>query len=85
MLFFLLLKVGAGAAGSVVASRLSEMLCVSVLLLEAGKEPPKVTEIPAAAGSFVMSDLDWKYRTVPQRHTGSALIDRVVKNNINNY
>ncbi|GFR06749.1 glucose dehydrogenase [Trichonephila clavata] len=70
--------VGAGAAGSVVASRLSEMPCVSVLLLEAGKEPPKVTEIPAAAGSFMMSDLDWKYRTVPQRHTGSALIDRRV-------
>ncbi|GFY37959.1 glucose dehydrogenase [Trichonephila inaurata madagascariensis] len=70
--------VGAGAAGSVVASRLSEIPCVSVLLLEAGQKPPKVTEIPAAAGSFIMSDLDWKYRTVPQRHTGSALIDRRV-------
>ncbi|GFT23833.1 glucose dehydrogenase [Nephila pilipes] len=70
--------VGAGAAGSVVASRLSEKPCVSVLLLEAGKEAPKVSDIPSVAGSFVQSDIDWKYRTTPQRHTGSALIGRRV-------
>ncbi|GBM80331.1 hypothetical protein AVEN_132896-1 [Araneus ventricosus] len=69
--------VGGGAAGSVLANRLSEIPCVNVLLLEAGKPAPKVTDIPSAAASFVQSDIDWRYRTTPQRHTGSALINRV--------
>ncbi|GIY78769.1 glucose dehydrogenase [Caerostris darwini] len=70
--------VGGGAAGSVLASRLSEVPCVSVLLLEAGKPAPRVTDIPSVAGSFIQSDIDWKYRTTPQRHTGSTLIQRRV-------
>ncbi|GFU63123.1 glucose dehydrogenase [Trichonephila clavipes] len=69
--------VGAGAAGSVVASRLSEKECVSVLLLEAGKPPPKVSDIPAAARSFVGTDIDWKYSTAPQEHTGRGLINNI--------
>ncbi|KAG8197272.1 hypothetical protein JTE90_007520 [Oedothorax gibbosus] len=70
--------VGGGSAGSVLAARLSEVPCVSVLLLEAGKPPPKLSDVPAVAGSFVQSDIDWKYRTTPQRNTGSALIHRRV-------
>ncbi|GFX78873.1 glucose dehydrogenase [Trichonephila clavipes] len=76
--------VGAGAAGSVVASRLSEKECVSVLLLEAGKPPPKVSDIPAAASSFAGTDIDWKYSTAPQEHTGRGLINNKLKEAIRN-
>ncbi|GFR31741.1 glucose dehydrogenase [Trichonephila clavata] len=70
--------VGGGVAGSVVATRLSEKECVSVLLLEAGKPPPKSTDIPAAARSFIGTDLDWQYLTAPQKHTGRGLINNKV-------
>ncbi|GFW17226.1 hypothetical protein TNCV_2763491 [Trichonephila clavipes] len=66
---------GGGVAGSVVATRLSEKECVSVLLLEAGKSPPKSTDIPAAARSFINTDIDWQYLTAPQKHTGRGLIN----------
>lgn len=70
-------SVGAGSAGSVVASRLSEVPCVSVLLLEAGHEPPLLTEVPALGRNFWFTDIDWQYRTAPQKYTGKALINRV--------
>ncbi|GIY71403.1 glucose dehydrogenase [Caerostris extrusa] len=70
--------VGGGSAGSVVASRLAEKHCVNVLLLEAGKSPPKVTDIPTVARSFIQSDIDWNYSTAPQEHTGAGLINRSV-------
>ncbi|KFM71958.1 Glucose dehydrogenase [acceptor], partial [Stegodyphus mimosarum] len=54
--------VGAGSAGSVLASRLSEIPCVSVLLLEAGKAPPYLTEVPGIAVGFWTSDVAWNYR-----------------------
>ncbi|GIY55854.1 glucose dehydrogenase [Caerostris extrusa] len=73
--FFKIFLIGAGTAGSVVASRLSEECCVSVLLLEAGKAPPLLSAIPGIAASFLNSDLDWKYRTAPQKYTGSAQIN----------
>lgn len=69
--------VGGGAAGSVLAARLSEVPCVSVLLLEAGKQPPLLSDVPVVASSFAQSDVDWKYRTTPQKHTGEALVGRV--------
>ncbi|XP_055934156.1 glucose dehydrogenase [FAD, quinone]-like isoform X2 [Argiope bruennichi] len=71
-------RVGGGAAGSVLANRLSEIPCVNILLLEAGKTAPRITDIPSAAASFIQSDIDWRYRTTPQRHTGSALVNRRV-------
>ncbi|GFS80831.1 glucose dehydrogenase [Trichonephila clavipes] len=71
------LAVGAGAAGSVVASRLSEEPCVSVLLLEAGGKPPLINDIPALARAFWFTKLDWAYKTVPQKHTGSGLINKL--------
>ncbi|GFY77609.1 glucose dehydrogenase [Trichonephila inaurata madagascariensis] len=70
--------VGAGTAGSVLAARLAEKDCVTILLLEAGKSPPKVTDIPTAARSFIQSDIDWNYRTAPQEHTGVGLVNRSV-------
>ena len=58
--------VGAGIAGSVVASRLGENPDWTVLLFEAGPEEPTATQVPAFAMSAVGSELDWKYQTQPQ-------------------
>ncbi|CAL1262979.1 unnamed protein product [Larinioides sclopetarius] len=68
--------VGGGAGGSSVAARLSEEPCVNVLLLEAGKVPPVLSDIPAISRSFFFSDIDWQYKTVPQKNTGKALNNR---------
>ncbi|PSN57811.1 hypothetical protein C0J52_04364 [Blattella germanica] len=58
--------VGAGSGGSVVASRLSEVENWKVLLLEAGGDPPPVSEIPRLAPELEGSDIDWGYKTEPQ-------------------
>lgn len=68
---------GAGSAGSTLASRLSEIPCTSILLLEAGKPPPILTEVPAYGRFFWFTDIDWQYRTAPQRYTGRGLVNRV--------
>ncbi|XP_069669077.1 glucose dehydrogenase [FAD, quinone]-like [Periplaneta americana] len=57
--------VGAGVAGPVVASRLSEVSHWHVLLLEAGPEEPTASSVPAFATSAIGTDLDWKYTTEP--------------------
>ena len=59
--------VGAGSAGCVLASRLSEDPETSVLLLEAGPRDRKLQiRIPAAFSKLFRSSLDWGYDTVPQ-------------------
>ena len=62
--------VGAGAAGSVIASRLSEDGDKKVLLLEAGghfHENPLVP-IPLYWTSLLRTDFDWGYYTEPQTY-----------------
>jgi choline dehydrogenase len=59
--------VGAGAAGCVLASRLSEDPSRSVLLLEAGTRSRRLeTRIPAAFSKLFRSPLDWGDSTTPQ-------------------
>ncbi len=60
--------VGAGTAGCVLASRLTENPDLSVLLIEAGPRSRKVeTRIPAAFSKLYRSAVDWGDATVPQR------------------
>jgi choline dehydrogenase len=59
--------IGAGSAGSVVASRLSEDPAARVLVLEAGgAEVPPDVAVPALWYKQLGSAIDWKYQSVPQ-------------------
>ena len=57
--------VGAGSTGSVVASRLSEDPRVTVLLIEAGGDGTRLSNVPGLAPLNLNGKLDWAYRTKP--------------------
>ncbi len=67
--------VGAGSAGCVLASRLSENPESRVLLLEAGP-PDEAAEIhvPAMANLLFKSSYDWNYQTAPQDRAGGRSV-----------
>ena len=63
--------VGAGSAGAVVASRLSEDPSTSVLLLEAGPDNDALEiAMPAAFANLFKTRWDWDYTTTPQPGLG---------------
>ncbi|KAL5239947.1 hypothetical protein ACI65C_007357 [Semiaphis heraclei] len=61
--------VGAGSAGSVVASRLSEVDKWNVLLIEAGQQASHIMDIPLTAPFLQFSSTNWNYRTVPMKNS----------------
>lgn len=66
---------GAGSAGCVLASRLTEDPAVRVLLVEAG--PPADAgeiQIPAALNLLLRTSYDWNFATVPQERAGGRRI-----------
>ncbi len=58
--------IGAGSAGSVMASRLSEDPTKTVLLLEYGFAENFITDIPAVDLFVKGTPIDWNYETEPQ-------------------
>jgi len=71
--------IGAGSAGCVLATRLSEDPDTRVLLLEAG--PPDTNDlihIPAAFGALFRTEQDWDHSTVwePQLHNRRVYLPR---------
>ncbi|CAH2241573.1 glucose dehydrogenase [FAD, quinone]-like [Pararge aegeria] len=56
--------IGGGSAGCVVANRLTEVGNWTVLLVEAGDDPPYVSEIPAISILLGASFPDWNHYTV---------------------
>ncbi|KAJ5720240.1 uncharacterized protein N7483_008174 [Penicillium malachiteum] len=68
--------VGAGAAGCVLASKLSEDKDTSVLLLEAGADSANVLQakVPLMSTQMFHSEYDWAYFTTEQPNLGSRQI-----------
>lgn len=67
---------GAGAAGCVLANRLSENSHHKVLLLEAGGSENVVTDNPQSIFMLQQTPIDWQFRTTPQKHSCFGLVDR---------
>lgn len=66
--------VGSGPGGATVANRLTENKNWRVLLLEAGKPEGLLHQLPTV--SFISSEYDWQYITVPQENACLGLTDR---------
>ncbi|HEX4077536.1 MAG TPA: GMC family oxidoreductase N-terminal domain-containing protein [Rhizomicrobium sp.] len=68
--------IGAGSAGCVVASRLSEDPSVRVLLLEAGSKPRSIwVGMPSGVGKLIVpSKLNWGYSSEPEPYLGDRKI-----------
>jgi len=71
--------VGAGTAGAVFATRLTEDDERNVLVLEAGGDPfeDQNVNIPILADSVRGTEFDWKYHTVPQQHACFGHVNNV--------
>ena len=67
--------IGAGSAGCVVAARLSDDPGIHVLLLEAGgPDTHEAVENPVKWPTLFYGELDWGYRTTPQRHAANRVV-----------
>ncbi|XP_051154686.1 neither inactivation nor afterpotential protein G-like isoform X2 [Leptopilina boulardi] len=67
--------IGAGTAGCVLASRLSENANSTVLLVEAGGQFNWFSTVPLAAPVLFNSHVDWAFKTEPQWYSSKGLHD----------
>ncbi|XP_047517676.1 ecdysone oxidase-like [Pieris napi] len=67
--------VGGGTAGAALASRLSELRDHTVLLLEAGGDPPLESIIPGFRDAMKQSAVDWNFTTTNDNFSSQALRD----------
>ncbi|XP_046455615.1 glucose dehydrogenase [FAD, quinone]-like [Daphnia pulex] len=68
--------IGAGAAGAVIANRLSEVADWNILLLEAGGDETILGQIPLFAASLQLTNMDWQYKTEPQDNACQGYANR---------
>lgn len=71
--------VGAGSAGSVLASRLSENPEWKVLLLEAGSDENVLSEMPVLFPILQTSSIDWQFVTEPSDSYCLSMVDKRCK------
>ncbi|XP_068085208.1 glucose dehydrogenase [FAD, quinone] [Anabrus simplex] len=60
--------IGGGSAGSVVASRLSEVSEWKVLLVEAGGDEPPGADVPSLTLNYFGTEIDWHFKTEPEKY-----------------
>lgn len=65
--------VGCGAAGSVLASKLSNDKDLNVLILEAGTTPSMQSEIPGLWANSIGTEMDWNYFAEEDNTFGQSL------------
>ena len=70
--------VGAGSAGSVVASRLA-IANFKVLLLEYGAQETIVSTMPSMSDTLKNTRMDWNYTIVPQKYSSFGLSNRTMQ------
>lgn len=71
---------GAGTAGCVLASRLSENPNSTVLLVEAGGQFNWFSSVPLAAPVLFNSQVDWAFKTEPQWYSSKGFHEHVRNN-----
>ncbi|CAC5400585.1 unnamed protein product [Mytilus coruscus] len=76
---FVLIAVGGGSAGSVLAARLTEDK-TSVLVLEAGGSDleNEATVIPGASATLLRTKQDWNFHSVPQKYSSFAMENKQI-------